>query len=106
MSNLDKPYSFEELEKRWYKFWKNNKFFEADSSSKKKPFCIVIPPPNVTGTLHMGHAMDDTLQDIIIRYKRMMGFEALWIPGTDHAGISTQTVVEKTFNSLNRQKKN
>jgi len=70
-------------------------FFKPALDSKKQPYCIVIPPPNVTGTLHMGHALNATLQDILIRWKRMLGYDALWVPGTDHAGIATQNVVER-----------
>jgi len=83
------------IESALYKKWQDNNFFKADHSSNKPPFTIVIPPPNVTGSLHIGHALDHTLQDILIRYKRMKGFEALWLPGMDHAGIATQNVVEK-----------
>ncbi len=95
MSELSPRYSSKETEEKWLKVWKEGKFFHAKSDSKKKPFTVVIPPPNVTGILHMGHALNNTLQDILIRYKRMNGFEALWMPGTDHAGIATQNVVEK-----------
>lgn len=95
MSSLDKAYDPKKTEKKWYSFWEEKGFFKADSASKKDPYCIVLPPPNVTGVLHMGHAFVDTIQDILIRLKRMQGFEALWIPGTDHAGIATQGVVEK-----------
>jgi valyl-tRNA synthetase len=95
LSNLPKAYSPTETEEEIYKFWEENELFKADSSSKKEPYSIVIPPPNVTGVLHMGHALDGTLQDILIRYHRMAGYEALWLPGTDHAGIATQNVVEK-----------
>jgi valyl-tRNA synthetase len=95
MSDLQKPYDPKEVEEKWYSFWEKGNFFKADANSSKKPFCIVIPPPNVTGVLHMGHALVETLQDVIIRFKRMSGFETLWVPGTDHAGISTQTIVEK-----------
>ncbi|NGX34345.1 MAG: Valine--tRNA ligase [Candidatus Anoxychlamydiales bacterium] len=95
MQDLNKSYDPKIVEDRIYSFWEKNSFFKADAKSKKKPFSIVIPPPNITGVLHMGHALVDTLQDILIRYKRMSGFEALWVPGTDHAGISTQSVVEK-----------
>ena len=84
-----------DIETALYKKWQDNDFFKADNSSEKPPFTIVIPPPNVTGSLHIGHALDHTLQDILIRYKRMKGFEALWLPGMDHAGIATQNVVEK-----------
>ncbi len=92
---LPKAYSPKEIEEKWYKFWEEKGFFSADSKSQKPSYCISIPPPNVTGVLHMGHALVDTLQDVLIRWKRMSGFEALWVPGTDHAGIATQTVVER-----------
>lgn len=90
-----KAYEFAEVEKKWYDFWLSNEFFKANAHSKKPAYCISIPPPNVTGVLHMGHALVNTLQDLLTRYKRMNGFEALWVPGTDHAGIATQTVVER-----------
>ncbi|HMO35696.1 MAG TPA: class I tRNA ligase family protein, partial [Gemmatales bacterium] len=81
------------------KFWNEKGYFHSDPArgqrAGKKPFTIVIPPPNVTGALHMGHALDNTLQDVLIRWRRMQGYEACWIPGTDHAGIATQAVVEK-----------
>jgi valyl-tRNA synthetase len=92
---ISKTYDAKETDTKWWEFWENNHFFKADPLSEKPPYCIVIPPPNVTGALHMGHALVNTLQDIMIRWKRMSGYEALWIPGTDHAGISTQTVVER-----------
>ena len=95
MEELPKAYDPKATDAKWYAFWEQGKFFEADAGSKKPPYCIVIPPPNVTGVLHMGHALVNTLQDILIRWKRMSGFEALWVPGTDHAGIATQTVVER-----------
>ncbi len=95
--NIAKTYEPSQFEDRLYKFWTENGFFHADEKSDKEPFTIVIPPPNVTGQLHMGHALDETLQDILIRYKRMSGFEALWIPGTDHAGIATQIKVEEVL---------
>jgi len=88
-------YDPKKTEEKWYAFWQEKGFFKADAHSSKEPFTLVIPPPNVTGVLHMGHALVNTLQDILIRWKRMEGFEALWVPGTDHAGISTQIVVEK-----------
>ena len=84
-----------EYEKSIYEFWLEKKLFHADEYSEKEPYSIVIPPPNVTGSLHMGHALDETIQDILARYKRMKGYEVLWMPGTDHAGIATQNVVEK-----------
>ena len=94
---LGKVYDPKSFEERLYKVWEEKGYFKADSNSKKEPFTIVIPPPNVTGQLHMGHALDETLQDILIRYKRMAGYEALWVPGTDHAGIATQIKVEENL---------
>lgn len=93
--NIATTYDAREIETSIYKFWEENECFKADAKSKKEPYSIVIPPPNVTGVLHMGHALDGTLQDILTRYHRMRGFEALWLPGCDHAGIATQNVVEK-----------
>ncbi len=92
---LKKAYEPKDVEQKWYKFWEENGLFKADPDSDKPPFCVVIPPPNVTGSLHMGHALNNTIQDIVCRYKRMKGFNVLWQPGTDHAGIATQNVVEK-----------
>ena len=92
-SDLPTTYDAKATEERIYKFWEDNECFKADAKSPKKPFSIVIPPPNVTGVLHMGHAIDETLQDILVRYHRMSGYETLWVPGTDHAGIATQNVV-------------
>jgi valyl-tRNA synthetase len=92
---LAKTYNPKEVEERWYKYWEENDLFKANTRSDKPPFSIVIPPPNVTGSLHMGHALNNTLQDILCRYKRMKGYNVLWQPGTDHAGIATQNVVEK-----------
>ncbi len=83
------------IEEKWYKFWLEKNYFYAASDAKKPPYVIVIPPPNITGSLHMGHALNNIIQDIIIRYKRMSGFNCLWLPGTDHAGIATQNMVEK-----------
>ena len=95
IENLPTVYDAKETEESIYKFWEDNECFKADAKSPKKPYSMVIPPPNVTGVLHMGHALDETLQDILVRYHRMSGYEALWIPGTDHAGLATQNVVEK-----------
>src|SRR5580698_1465357 len=95
MSDLAKAFEPKSVEEKLYRFWEDNYFFEAKADSEKPAYTIVIPPPNVTGVLHMGHALVDTLQDVLIRWKRMCGFEALWVPGTDHAGIATQTVVER-----------
>lgn len=97
MTELSKSYEPKHAEEKWYSFWEKEGFFQADPSSSKPPYCLVIPPPNVTGVLHMGHALVNTLQDILIRWKRMSGYEALWVPGTDHAGIATQTVVERNL---------
>ncbi len=95
IKDLPTVYNAKETEEKIYKFWEDGEYFKADAKSVKPPYSIVIPPPNVTGVLHMGHALDETLQDILIRYHRMSGYEALWIPGTDHAGLATQNVVEK-----------
>ena len=89
MKELKPKYDFKEVENGKYDFWLKKGFFEAGDKSKE-PFTIVIPPPNVTGKLHLGHAWDTTLQDMIIRRKRMQGYDALWVPGMDHAGIATQ----------------
>ena len=94
---LSKTYDPSSVEDRIYKTWEEKGYFHAEPDSKKEPYTIVIPPPNVTGQLHMGHALDETLQDILIRYKRMKGFSALWLPGTDHAGIATQIKVEEAL---------
>ena len=94
-SKLSKGYEPQSVEQKWYAAWERDKLFHADETSTKKPYSIVIPPPNVTGVLHMGHALFVTLQDLLIRWKRMQGYEALWLPGTDHAGIATQVMVEK-----------
>ena len=95
LENLPTVYDSKATEEEIYNFWEENECFKADAKSQKPPYSIVIPPPNVTGILHMGHALDGTLQDILTRYHRMSGYEALWLPGTDHAGIATQNVVEK-----------
>ena len=93
--DLPKGYEFNEVEKRWYEYWLEEKTFSARMEEGKEAFSIVIPPPNVTGVLHIGHALNNTLQDILIRYHRMKGDNTLWVPGTDHAGIATQNVVER-----------
>jgi len=95
MKEISKRFDFKSIDAKWCKYWEDNKTFHANANDSKSAYTIVIPPPNVTGILHMGHALNNTLQDIIIRYKRMNGFEVLWMPGTDHAGIATQNVVEK-----------
>ncbi len=95
MTELSKSYDPSDVESRWFQRWLDGGWFHADASSDRPPYTIVIPPPNVTGSLHMGHALTNTIQDILTRHKRMCGYEALWLPGTDHAGIATQTVVER-----------
>ena len=97
---LDKKYNHKEVEKDKYNEWVNKGYFKGDKDKSREPFCIVIPPPNVTGKLHLGHAWNTTLQDIIIRYKRMCGFDALWLPGMDHAGIATQAKVDKRLREM------
>src|SRR6202167_1142488 len=97
MSEISKAYEPQSVEDKWYQSWLDGKFFIANPASAKPAYSIVIPPPNVTGVLTMGHVLDNTIQDILARRKRMQGYEVLWLPGTDHAGIATQTVVEKTL---------
>jgi valyl-tRNA synthetase len=94
---LDKVYDPKKVEEKIYKKWEESGFFNPDNlpQKRKEKFSIVLPPPNITGTLHMGHALNATLQDILIRWERMQGFKTLWLPGLDHAGIATQYVVEK-----------
>ena len=92
---LPKVYEPQEVEGRVYRAWEENGCFRGVRDPEKKPFTIVMPPPNVTGQLHIGHAMDDAIQDMLIRYKRMQGYAALYLPGTDHAGIATQIKVEE-----------
>ena len=93
---MEKTYQPQLFEKKLYEFWSKGGYFGAKPNPEKEPFTIVMPPPNITGQLHMGHALDETVQDIIIRFKRMSGYEALWIPGTDHASIATEVkIVDK-----------
>ena len=103
IADLPKQYDPQDAQRRWYDFWVEKGYFHADPSRPNPPYSIVIPPPNVTGALHLGHALNNTLQDILIRWRRMQGFDALWMPGTDHAGIATQAVVEKRL--LEEEKK-
>lgn len=111
-NSIPNRFDFAEAENRIYQMWLENDCFHADNGSDKPPYTVVIPPPNVTGALHLGHALNNTLQDIVIRLKRMQGFNTLWVPGTDHAGIATQAVVErrlkeeegKTRHDLGREK--
>jgi valyl-tRNA synthetase len=95
MADLPKTYEPDAIEPRWYQEWTTRGYFHADASAPKAPFAMVIPPPNVTGSLHMGHALGDTIEDIFTRWKRMAAYNAMWLPGTDHAGIATQMVVER-----------
>jgi len=95
MSEIPKIYNPATVEAKWYRYWEENNLFHVDPKSGRKPYCIIMPPPNVTGQLHMGHALQDAIQDMLIRMKRMQGYESHWQPGKDHAGIATQNVVEK-----------
>ena len=98
---LEKRFSFKEVENEFIYEWNKDKIFEFKSSKNSNTFCIMMPPPNVTGSLHMGHALTFTIQDILIRYHRMKGMEVLWQAGTDHAGIATQMVVERKLSESN-----
>lgn len=102
--NLAKTYNPKDFEERIYEYWNNEGYFKADVNKEKRPFTIMMPPPNVTGNLHMGHALNGTIQDILIRWKRMEGFEALWLPGTDHASISTEARVVAKIESEGKSK--
>ena len=93
--DLGKNIATRDIETRIQEFWDENSFWDNDVNSKQTPFCVMMPPPNVTGNLHMGHALDNVMTDIICRYKRMCGFDVLWQPGTDHASIATQLLVER-----------
>jgi valyl-tRNA synthetase len=95
MATKKEAYDPKAAQQKWLKFWEERRYFHSEPDAVRKPFTIVIPPPNVTGALHMGHALNNTLQDVLIRWRRMQGYNALWMPGTDHAGIATQSVVEK-----------
>ncbi|MCI0706304.1 MAG: valine--tRNA ligase [Ignavibacteriae bacterium] len=97
MNELPKAYNPKDVEDKWYSYWESHNLFHASVNKDKTPYTVVIPPPNITGILTMGHVLNNTIQDILIRWKRMQGYEACWIPGTDHAGIATQNVVEKTL---------
>ena len=98
---LAKKYNHQQVEKGKYQYWLKNNYFKADVKSNKPRYTIVIPPPNITGKLHLGHAWDTTIQDIIIRRKRMQGYDALYLPGMDHAGIATQAKIEEKLRSQN-----
>src|ERR1700676_2220644 len=100
MAELSKTYDPRTVEPKWYQRWIDNRDFAADASSKKKPFSIVMPPPNITGVLTLGHVLNNSIQDILARRARMQGFEVLWLPGMDHAGIGTHTAVEKWLREI------
>ncbi|MBM3335263.1 class I tRNA ligase family protein, partial [Candidatus Sumerlaeota bacterium] len=95
VTQLETRYSPAPIEAKWYRFWEESGFFTADPTDSRSTYCIAIPPPNITGVLHMGHGLNNTIQDILVRWKRMAGFNTLWIPGTDHASIATENVVEQ-----------
>ncbi len=103
-NELEKGYEPHDFEQRWYQEWEQSGYFRANEHSTKPAYSMVIPPPNVTGVLHMGHALNNTLQDILVRWKRMCGYEVLWMPGTDHAGIATQNVVEKQLSEAGQDR--
>ena len=102
MTELSKNYDPKSIEDRWYQWWTEHGYFHGDAARGGEPYCIVIPPPNVTGILHMGHALNNTIQDVVIRWKRMQGRNTVWVPGTDHAGIATQNVVERELKKENK----
>lgn len=104
MSEIDGRYDPSQIEKRWYELWESRRYFHADENSSRKPYTIVIPPPNITGILHIGHGLNNTIQDVLIRRKRMQGYLALWLPGTDHAGIATQNMVERDLMKEGKKK--
>ena len=95
MTDIPKIYAPHDIEEKWYKFWRDKDYFHAADTSDKPPYSIVIPPPNITGSLHIGHALNNTLQDTLIRWRRMQGYNTLWMPGTDHAGIGTEIIMER-----------
>ena len=99
LQQLDKTYNSQTVEARWGQFWIDEGYFHANVDKSSSAYTIVIPPPNVTGSLHIGHALTYTLQDILIRWRRMQGYNTLWLPGIDHAGIATQNVVERELQS-------
>ncbi len=98
-TDMPKAYEPHDVEDRIYQLWLDKGVFHAEVDEDRDPFCIVIPPPNVTGVLHMGHALDESIQDLLTRWHRMKGDASLWLPGTDHAGIATQNVVDRCGNS-------
>src|SRR6476660_2964309 len=105
MAEIPKAYEPQAVEEKWYSFWLDQKCFQADAASPKPSYSIVIPPPNVTGMLHMGHVLNNTSQDILSRKARMDGKEVLWLPGPDHAGIATQVMVERQLRKEEKKSK-
>src|SRR5262245_5776690 len=105
MSELSKAYEPQAVEAKWYQFWLDRRYFTADPASPKPKYSIVIPPPNITGMLHMGHVLNNTVQDILARKARMDGKEVLWLPGTDHAGIATEGMVAKQLRQEEKKSK-
>src|SRR5438067_12759592 len=95
MTELPKAYDPKDAQQRWLTFWNESGYFHSRPDPSRQPYTIVIPPPNVTGALHLGHALNNTLQDVLIRWRRMQGYNALWVPGTDHAGIARQALAER-----------
>ena len=92
MTDIPKTYAPQDIEEKWYKFWRDKDYFHAADTSDKPPYSIVIPPPNITGSLHIGHALNNTLQDTLIRWRRMQGYNTLWMPGTDHAVLAPKSL--------------
>src|SRR3990167_8692090 len=105
MQNLSKAYSPKEVEEKWLRIWLENELFRSNAKSEKEPFSIALPPPNITGNLHMGHAFGNTIQDVLIRYHKMNGKNVLWQGGTDHAGIATQVLVERDLSKNEKKRK-
>ena len=101
---LNDKFNPKDFEENLYENWEKKGYFKPSDDKTKEPYCIMMPPPNVTGKLHMGHALDDTIQDILIRYKRMQGYRTLWLPGTDHASISTEMKVVQKLNAEGKSK--
>ena len=105
MPEISKAYEPQAVEAKWYQFWLDQKLFVADAASEKPAYSIVIPPPNVTGVLHMGHVLNNTIQDVLARKARMDGKEVLWLPGTDHAGIATEGMVARQIRKDEKKSK-
>ncbi|MDZ7765803.1 MAG: class I tRNA ligase family protein [Melioribacteraceae bacterium] len=93
LSDIPKAYNPNDVEDKWYKYWEDHKLYHSEIDETKKSYTVVIPPPNVTGMLTLGHVLNNTIQDVFVRYKRMLGYNACWVPGTDHASIATETKV-------------